>query len=49
MVMPSKEKEGTILQVVKKGYEVNGKMIRHASVIVAKPEEKEKKNEKKDE
>jgi molecular chaperone GrpE len=43
MVMPSKEKEGTILEVVKKGYEVNGRMIRHASVIVAKPEEQEKK------
>jgi molecular chaperone GrpE len=40
MVKESKEKEGTILQVVQKGYEFNGKMIRHASVIVAKPEEK---------
>jgi len=39
MVKESKEKEGTILEVVKKGYEVNGKMIRHASVIVAKHED----------
>jgi len=36
MVRESKEKEGTILEVVKKGYEFGGKMIRPASVIVAK-------------
>jgi molecular chaperone GrpE len=40
MVKESKEKEGTILEVVQKGYEFNGRMIRHASVIVAKPQEK---------
>ena len=46
MVRESREKEGTILEVVQKGYEVNGKMIRHASVVVAKPEKgKEKENE----
>ena len=45
MVMESKEKEGTILEVVKKGYEFNGRLIRPASVIVAKPEGKEKKEE----
>jgi molecular chaperone GrpE (heat shock protein) len=34
--------------VVKKGYEFNGKMIRPASVIVAKPaDEKDNKNENK--
>ncbi len=42
MVQESKEKEGTILQVVKKGYEINGRMIRPASVIVAKPIEEKK-------
>ena len=42
MVMESEEKEGPILEVVKKGYEFNGKIIRHASVIVAKPADKEK-------
>jgi molecular chaperone GrpE len=46
MVMESKEKEGTILQVVKKGYEFNGRLIRPASVIVAKQQE-QKKDEKK--
>jgi molecular chaperone GrpE len=45
MVRESPEKEGTILEVVKKGYEFNGKMIRHASVIVAKHEDG--KNDKK--
>ncbi len=38
MVRESREKEGTILDVVKKGYEFNGRMIRPASVVVAKPE-----------
>lgn len=48
MVKPSKEKEGTILEVVKKGYEFSGRMIRPASVIVAKPvDEKDKGNENK--
>ena len=45
MVKESKEKEGTILEVVKKGYEVNGRMLRPASVIVAKQQSGEK-NEK---
>jgi molecular chaperone GrpE len=46
MVRESKEKEGTILEVVQKGYEFNGRLIRHASVIVAKPEEKKEENRK---
>jgi molecular chaperone GrpE len=45
MVRESKEKEGTILEVIKKGYEISGRMIRPASVIVSKHEEKkEEKN-----
>ncbi len=42
----SKEKEGTILEVVRKGYEFNGILIRPASVIVAKQASKEEKEEK---
>ncbi len=43
----SKEKEGTILEVVRKGYEFNGILIRPASVIVAKPiSQEDKQNEK---
>ena len=36
----SKKKPGTILEVVKKGYTFNGIMLRPASVIIAKEEEK---------
>ena len=36
MVMESKKKEGTILEVVKKGYMFDDMMLRPASVIVAK-------------
>ncbi|MDE1860841.1 MAG: nucleotide exchange factor GrpE [Candidatus Micrarchaeota archaeon] len=32
----SKEGEGTIIEVVRKGYEINGVMLRPASVIVSK-------------
>ncbi len=42
----SKEEEGTILEVVRKGYEFNGMLIRPASVIVAKQAPKEEKIEK---
>lgn len=42
----SKEKEGTILEVVRKGYEFNGILIRPASVIVAKQASKEENEEK---
>ncbi len=37
LVKESKEKEGTILEVVKKGYIFNGIMIRPSSVIISKP------------
>jgi molecular chaperone GrpE len=37
MVQDSDKKDGTILGVVKKGYEFRGRMLRPASVIVAKP------------
>lgn len=40
MVKESKEKEGTILEVIGKGYELGGRLIRPASVIVATPEKK---------
>ncbi|MDE1865382.1 MAG: nucleotide exchange factor GrpE [Candidatus Micrarchaeota archaeon] len=43
MVKESPEKEDTILEVVKKGYEFNGMMIRPAAVIVAKPKNDDKK------
>jgi molecular chaperone GrpE len=42
MVKESKEKEGTILEVIKKGYEFSGKLLRPSSVIVAKASPKEK-------
>jgi molecular chaperone GrpE len=42
MVRESKEKEGTIIEVMAKGYEVNGRMIRPAAVVVAKPAEEKK-------
>ena len=37
LVRESEEKEGTILEVVKKGYMFNGIMIRPSSVIISKP------------
>ena len=37
LVRESKEKEGTILEVVKKGYMFIGIMIRPSSVIISKP------------
>ncbi len=42
LTMESKEKEGTIIEVVRKGYSLNGIMLRPASVIVSngKPEAK---------
>lgn len=44
MVRESKEKEGTILDVIKKGYEFSGRLLRPASVIVAKAQANEEKN-----
>lgn len=41
----SKEKEGTILEVVRKGYSLNGIMLRPASVIVSKETRQEEKKE----
>lgn len=38
MAMESDMPEGTILEVVKKGYEFNGRLLRPASVIVSKHE-----------
>jgi molecular chaperone GrpE len=35
MQMPSEKEEGTIIGVVSPGYKMNGKVIRHAKVIVA--------------
>lgn len=44
MVRESKEREGTILEIIKKGYEFSGKLLRPSSVIVAKaPAKKEEK------
>ncbi len=37
-----KDKPGTILEVIKKGYMINGVLLRPASVIVAKEEEDKK-------
>jgi molecular chaperone GrpE len=37
----SKEKEGTIIEVVRKGYTFNGMLIRPASVIIAREEKKD--------
>jgi len=48
LVRESDKKEGTIIEVVKKGYNLNNVMIRPASVIVAKGKETEKKEEKKE-
>ncbi|MDE1811098.1 MAG: nucleotide exchange factor GrpE [Candidatus Micrarchaeota archaeon] len=39
LVRESDKKEGTILEVVKKGYTFNGTMLRPASVIIAKAAE----------
>ena len=36
MQMESDQEEGTILQEVNKGYKLNGKVIRHSQVVVAK-------------
>ncbi len=53
LAQASDEKEGTILQVVRKGYMLNGIMLRPASVIVSKgkadaaDEKKENEEEKK--
>lgn len=40
MVRESDEKDGTILEAVKKGYMFDGKLLRPASVIVSKSKEK---------
>ncbi len=42
MARPSNEPEGTILEVVRKGYTLNGIMLRPASVIVSKGNTEEK-------
>lgn len=42
MIRESGEAEGTILEVVRKGYSFNGMMLRPASVIVSKGKENEK-------
>ncbi len=50
MVRESDEKEGTIVEVVKKGYMFGDKLIRPASVIISKGKEsKENKNDEKKE
>lgn len=41
MLRESDKKEGTILEVVKKGYMFEDKMLRPAAVVVAKPKESE--------
>jgi molecular chaperone GrpE len=46
MVKDSEEKEGTILEVVKKGYIFDDKLIRPASVIIAKERETKEENKK---
>ena len=52
MVRESKEKDGTIIDVLKKGYELSGRLLRPASVIISRPaaskeaEKNENKNEK---
>ncbi len=43
----SKEPEGTIIEVVRKGYCLNGMMIRPASVIVSSGQEEKKETENK--
>lgn len=43
----SNEKEGTILEVVRKGYMLNDILLRPATVIVAKPKEQAEKPDKK--
>ena len=42
----SDEKEGTILQVVQKGYEFKGRVLRPARVIIAKAKSKEEHDDK---
>jgi molecular chaperone GrpE len=49
MTKESEEKEGTILEVVKKGYMFGDKLLRPASVIIAKKEEKNENKEEKTE
>ncbi len=48
MVRESDKKEGTILEVVKKGYMFDDKMLRPASVIIAKIKEKNTEEKKDD-
>ena len=48
MAVESDEKEGTILGIVKKGYMFDDKLLRPASVMVAKNRKEEKKTEEKD-
>jgi molecular chaperone GrpE len=48
MVRESKEKEGTIIGVLKKGYELSGRLLRPASVIISKPAAKNSETEKSD-
>ncbi len=45
MTRESDEGEGTILETVRKGYTINGIMLRPASVIVSKGPKKDKKQE----
>lgn len=45
LVKESEKKDGTILEVVKKGYTVDNKLLRAASVIISKKIEKENKKE----
>jgi len=45
----SEEEEGSILEVVRKGYMLNGVLLRPATVIVAKAKQVEKPDEKKSE
>ncbi len=45
LCMESNEDEGKIIEVIKKGYTMNGKLIRPSTVIVSKGEENKKGNE----
>jgi len=45
MQMESDQEEGTILQEVNKGYKLNGKVIRHSQVVVARKKTEEESEE----
>ena len=48
MIKESNKPDGTILEVAKKGYTFKGMLLRPASIIVSKKDEKEERDEKKD-